>query len=200
MNISSSPITLTLILLNVVLSLYAWNSNKVFQKWMLHPYSFGRKGNHFTLFTSAFIHADSIHLIMNMFALFSFGQYVEIELSAMQYITLYGISILTSALPSLIKHKHDAYYYTLGASGAVSGVAFAFIVLHPLAKLSLVFFPISMPAILFGILYIVLSIYAQRRAMDNLNHDAHIAGALTGAIFTFWVKPESVRFLLDLAL
>lgn len=190
MSLSQTPVTTVLLVTNVLLSIYAWSDKAVFHKWMLHPYSFYRKKNYFTLFTSAFIHADTIHLAMNMFALLSFGQFVELELGIKWYSTLYAISIVTSSIPSLIKHKNHSYYYTLGASGAVSAVVFAFILLHPFAKLAFLLLPIGIPAILFGALYIAFSIYAQRRAMDNLNHDAHIAGALTGVAFVLLLKPQ----------
>ncbi|MDW8346122.1 MAG: rhomboid family intramembrane serine protease [Bacteroidia bacterium] len=181
---------------NILLSMYAWNNRSVFDRWMLHPYSFQRKKTYFTLFTSAFIHADTVHLAMNMFVLFSFGRYVEADLSSLYYGILYLLGIVFSAIPSLIKYKNSQHYYTLGASGAVSAVVFAFIILYPFAKLSLFLLPISIPAILFGVLYIVFSIYAQRRAMDNLNHDAHIAGALTGVGFIILLKPYSITFLM----
>lgn len=192
MNLTNTPVTTLLLLANVALSLYAWNNRTIFQKWMMHPYSFGRKKMYFTLFTSAFIHADTIHLAMNMFALLSFGQFVELEMGAVWYSVLYGISVITSSLPSLIKHKNNPSYYTLGASGAVSAVIFGFILLHPFAKLGLFLLPVSLPAILFGLLYIGFSVYAQRRSMDNLNHDAHIAGALTGIVFILLLKPNTI--------
>jgi len=195
MSSSISPVTLVLLLANVALSIYAWKDRTIFQKWMLHPYSFHRQKTYFTLFTSAFIHADTIHLAMNMFALLSFGQYVELELGKELFIALYAISLLTSSVPSLIKHKNHSHYYTLGASGAVSAVVFAFIILHPFAKLGLFLLPVHLPAILFGALYIGFSIYAQRRSTDNLNHDAHIAGALTGFMFVLITKPHSLQQL-----
>lgn len=195
MNVSITPVTMILLLANVALSIYAWNDKAIFQKWMLHPYSFYRKRTYFTLFTSAFIHADTIHLAMNMFVLLSFGQVIELELGKELYAILYVVSIFTSSVPSIIKHKNNAHYYTLGASGAVSAVVFAFIILHPFAKLSLFLLPISTPAIIFGALYIGFSIYAQRRSMDNLNHDAHIAGALTGIAFILLLKPQVLNQL-----
>lgn len=197
MNLIHTPVTTVLLLANVATSIYAWNEKSIQQKWMLHPYSFYRQKKYFTLLTSAFIHADIAHLAMNMFALLSFGQFVELELGNTLYAILYAISILTSSAPSLIRHKNHAYYYTLGASGAVSAVVFAFILLHPFAKLGLFLLPFSVPAILFGALYIGFSIYAQRRAMDNLNHDAHIAGALTGIILTLLFKPQTLYQLLS---
>lgn len=196
MNLIHTPVTTVLLLANVAISIYAWNEKSIHQKWMLHPYSFYRQKKYFTLLTSAFIHADITHLAMNMFALLSFGQFVELELGNTLYAILYAISILTSSVPSLIRHKNHAYYYTLGASGAISAVVFAFILLHPFAKLGLLLLPFSIPAILFGALYIVFSLYAQRRAMDNLNHDAHIAGALTGIIFVSLAKPQLLNQLL----
>lgn len=197
MSLAHTPVTTLLLLANVILSIYAWNNQSVFQNWMLHPYSFHRKKNYFTLFTSGFIHADTLHLAMNMFALLSFGQFVELELGSTLYMMLYGVSLVTSSIPSLIKHKNHAHYYTLGASGAISAVVFAFIILHPFARLGLIFLPIRMPAILFGALYIGFSIYAQRRSMDNLNHDAHISGALTGLIMIILIKPQTVQALIN---
>jgi membrane associated rhomboid family serine protease len=195
MSLIHTPVTAVLLVANIVLSIYVWNEKTIFQKWMMHPYSFQRKKTYYTLLTSAFIHADTIHLAMNMFALLSFGQFVELELGKGLFAVLYGVSILTSSVPSLIKHRNNPSYYTLGASGAISAVVFAFILLHPFAKLGLFLLPINIPAILFGVLYILFSIYAQRRSMDNLNHDAHIAGALTGVCFILLLKPQALNQL-----
>lgn len=195
----------TLLLISTVLiSLYTFQNQALWNRWMLHPYSLIRQNKWYQIFTSGFIHADYAHLGMNMFSLLVFAQYVERDLGLISFLLLYFFAMVMADIPSVIKHKNDSNYYSLGASGAVSGLVFAFILLHPTAKLSLLFLPIRIPGALFGLLYLGFSIYAERKAKDNVNHLAHIVGGLAGIVFCVLVKPssllnfvESVRYLLS---
>jgi membrane associated rhomboid family serine protease len=144
-----------------------------------------------------------MHLLINMFVLFSFGRVVEVyykELfevkGAFYYILLYVGAIAISVLPSFGKHKDDPGYNAVGASGAVSAVVFASILFEPLAKIYLFFIPIGIPAAIFGVLYLIYSAYMGKRGKDNIGHDAHFGGAIFGIVFTICLKPKIVLYFI----
>jgi len=134
-----------------------------------------------------------------MFVLLSFGRAVEYYYSALFpgkaeyfYILLYVGSIAISALPSFGKHKSDAYYAAVGASGAVSAVVFASILIQPLSPIRFVFIPFDIPAFIFGALYLGYSAYMAKKGTDNIGHDAHFWGAVFGIVFTAALKPALI--------
>jgi membrane associated rhomboid family serine protease len=140
-----------------------------------------------------------MHLIFNMLSLYMIGIYVEAEYASndvfgekgkLFYVLLYVGGLVMSSLYSYEKHKNDSWYNALGASGAVSAVVFAFIILEPTARLSLMFIPIPIPAYLFGLLYLGVEYYMGKRGQSNIGHDAHFWGAVFGVIFTILLKPS----------
>lgn len=155
--------------------------------------------------THALLHADWIHLAMNMYVLWMFGSIVEedfiMEFGMIKgevfFFFLYLSSIIASVIPSFEKHKNDFHYNAVGASGAVSAVVFASILLVPQMSLSLMFIPIPIPAPVFGILYLVYCWYAAKNAKDNIAHDVHYWGSLFGILFTIIVLPSTVPQLID---
>ena len=157
---------------------------------MLHPYSVYRKKNVFALITSGFIHKDWMHLFFNMLSYYFFAFQLEAYIGHWQFAVLYMASLVISDLPSVAKHKNDYWYHSLGASGAVSAVIFSFIMYSPMTKMLLMPLPIPIPAILFGVLYLVYCHYASKHARDNVNHDAHFFGALCGVFITAILHPE----------
>lgn len=155
--------------------------------------------------THALLHADWIHLIMNMYVLYMFGTIVEKVFinefgtvkGELLFFILYFLSIIASVIPSFEKHKHDAYYNAVGASGAVSAIVFSAILLFPRMSLSLMFLPIPIPAPIFGVLYLLYCRYAASHARDNVAHDVHYWGSLFGALFTIIVLPETIPMFID---
>ncbi len=148
------------------------------------------------------MHADFAHLLFNMFTFFSFGAYMERIFAArigyLGYALFYAAGIVISAVPSYLRHRNDANYRSLGASGAVSAVLFAFIVLRPWA--TLLIFAIPVPAILFAVIYLAYTIYMDRRQTDRINHSAHLWGAAYGVLFTIALDPGVLgRFFDQLA-
>lgn len=174
-------------------------------KLMMRPYDITHDKQYYRLVTSGFIHIDWMHLFVNMFVLYSFGRGlliyygVTFEEKALYYfICLYLGGIIFSDLPSLIKHKNNPGFNSLGASGAVSAVLFAYIFFDPLSPVY-VFAMLPLPGILWGVAYMAYSIYMSKRGGDNVNHDAHLFGALFGVLFTFAMKPAlAVRFVQNL--
>jgi len=145
------------------------------------------------------VHADWVHLAVNMFVLFSFGKAVEHYYSLIFglkasyfFILLYAGGILFSSVPSFAKHKDNQFYQAVGASGAVAAVLFAAILINPLSPIRFVFIPVDIPAFIFGALYLGYSAYMAKKGNDNIGHDAHFWGALFGLVFTVLLKPALV--------
>lgn len=192
-------ITFSIIAITSAVSLAALFMNpKLQERGMLRPYRAVREKSWYELFTSGFLHANVLHLFVNMFVLLFFGMELERVLGPIHFVTLYVSGILASAIPTLIKFKDDPRYATLGASGAVGSVLFAFIFLFPTEKLILVLLPIPIPAWLFAILYLIYSIYESKKRRGKVNHEAHITGALWGIIYMIIFVPNSIDHILTI--
>lgn len=191
-------ITLALIVITSLISFYALSNGTFLESWMMNPYKVVQKGQYYRLLTSGFIHADFGHLFFNMFSFYFFGSQIEqifAELFGSQgavYLVLFYLAgIIISDIPTLLKHKNDPGYNSLGASGGVSSVIFGSILFFPTAKLYL-YGIIGLPGFIFGLLYLGYSVYESRRGAGYINHDAHIYGALFGLIFMAAVYPPAV--------
>jgi membrane associated rhomboid family serine protease len=156
---------------------------------MLHPFSVSKGQNVYTLITSGLVHADWMHLFFNMFTFYAFAFTLERLMGSWQFGLLYFLGLVLSDLPTVIKHKDHFNYNSLGASGAISAVLFSYILFNPMSKIYIMFIPIGIPAVVFGILYLIYCAYASRNSRDHINHDAHFFGALTGLIFTIIFVP-----------
>lgn len=190
-------LTIYIIVITSVVSLLALHTHPGLLNWgMLRPYRAIREKNWHELITSGFLHANLAHLFVNMFVLFFFGLELERTLGAVNLLMLYLSGIVASSIPTLIKFRDDPGYATLGASGAVGSVLFAYIFLFPTRELILVLLPIPMPAWVFAILYLAYSIYETKRRRGKINHEAHIAGALWGIIYMILFVPSSVDRIL----
>jgi membrane associated rhomboid family serine protease len=185
-------ITLIIIIITGIISFTAFNNQKIIDDLIFYPPAITRHNQWYRFFTCGFIHADIAHLLFNMFSLYMFGEFVERSFSSpilfaekgkLLYIIMYFLALFVCLIPTFIKHKNDYYYRSLGASGAVSAVVFAGILLDPTAKLGFFFIPPVIPGYIFGPLYLILSTYLEKRSQDNINHSAHIWGALFGIIF-----------------
>jgi membrane associated rhomboid family serine protease len=197
-------VTLALIAVTVVVSWQAFEKPRLLNRLILWPPAVDRQRQYDRLLTHGFIHADWGHLIFNMVTLYSFGPAMERHfagrITAIGYLVFYLSAVVVAILPTYMRHQHDASYRSLGASGAVSAVLFAFILLDPWAGIYLFFIPIAIPAFLFAGLYLAYTIWMDKRGGDNINHSAHLWGALYGVAFTLALNPElAVRFVRRLA-
>ncbi len=176
-------LTYIIIIANIAVSLVALYVNpSILNTFVMIPYRVVRKKTWYEVFTSGFVHAGLGHLLLNMFTLFFFGPVLEMILGPILFLLLYFVGLIASSIPSLIKHKDNPNYATLGASGAIESVLFAFIVAFPFEKIYIMLIPIGIPAILFGLVFIIYSIYAGKQE-GRINHEAHIAGAVWGIVF-----------------
>ncbi len=168
-----------------------------YDKLLFDPYRINHQRQFHRFFSHALVHADWAHLAVNMFVLYSFGSMVEEAFSILFgvgkgiyfYILLYVGGVFLSATPSYGKHKDNAWYTAVGASGAVSAVLFSSIIISPLSGIGFILLPFSIPAFIFGILYLIFSAYMSKKGQDNIGHDAHFWGALFGLAFTIIAKP-----------
>lgn len=192
--------TLLIIIITVAISLACFNNSTLNRKLILNPFVVMQRKEWFRLFTSGFQHADYLHLFINMFVLYSFGQAVEMyyaltfgSAGRFLYILLYLTAIAASNLPSVYKEQHNPAFHSLGASGAVSAVVFTSILFNPYNKIYL-YGLIGLPGILLGLVYLAYSWYAGKQKQDNINHDAHFWGAIYGIAFTICFKPKVLLF------
>lgn len=192
MNIENSyQLTVYLIIaVNVILSLMAFGNIRLFEslKFRIGDIIGGKQ--YYRLITSAFIHGGYFHLFINMYVLYSFSFFLQNFVTIPQYLMIYFGSLIIGNLLPLFIHKNDYNYSAVGASGAVSGVLYASIFFYPLGTLYLYFIPIK--NWIFGILYLVYTLYGMKKNNDNIGHDAHFAGAVMGLLIAMLIKPENI--------
>src|SRR5215831_6393053 len=183
-------ITLVVIIIKTLVSIGGFSNHKIIDDLIFYPPAVSKQGQWWRFFTCGLIHADIGHLVLNMYALYIFGIAVEKafvgifgQYGSYIYLLMYISALIVCLLPTYRKNRENYYYRSLGASGAVSAVVFCFILLDPLQKLGLIFFPIMIPGFIFGALYIIVSSILDRRSADNINHSAHIWGAIYGIAF-----------------
>ena len=191
--------TLILVIVTVLISIAAWRNEALMDRWIMNPYAVAKRGEYYRLVTSGFLHADYGHLLFNMFSFYSFGQALEGVFTALFgnlggviFVAFYIVGIIVSDIPTLLKYRDQSRYNSLGASGGVSSVIFATILLNPFMSLQLMFIPIPIPGFIFGLLYLGYSYYASRQGSSGINHDAHLYGALFGILFMAIAYPPAL--------
>lgn len=195
MDLALSPLSITVFLLTIGISLYTmFYNHRLLDRLLLSPYDVYNDKRWEQLITSGFVHGDIFHLFFNMFSFYLFAFHFEMMLGSMFFGVVYFGSLIVANIPSLMKHKFDPSYHSLGASGAISGLIFSFILFYPTMPMYLMFIPFKIPAIIFGPLYIAYSYFAGRHQMDNINHDAHLWGAIAGIIITLTAYPQVIYY------
>ena len=183
-------ITYVIILITSTISIYCFNKPELKNKLMFSPFRYINDKKRWIILSHGFIHADFFHLFFNMYVLYVFAPSVESyfnitsEIGYIYFISLYILGILFSTIPSLFKHYDNPNYFSLGASGAVSSIVFAYILIFPLRELGLVLLPgIWLPGFIFGSLYLIAEHYLSKKQYSNIAHDAHLSGSIFGIIF-----------------
>ena len=183
-------ITLILVIITVIVSLTGFSNQKVIDDLIFYPPAVSRHNQWYRFFSCGLIHADYGHLIFNMLALYLFGKGVEngfVDLIGPSgryvYLFMYVSALLISLLPTYFRNKDNYHYKSLGASGAVSAVIFAGLMLAPETEVYIFFIPIPIPGFIFAPLYLLISAVLDRKGGSNINHSAHIWGAIYGLAF-----------------
>lgn len=192
-------ITLLIIIFTTLISYQGFSRYEIIDRLKHSPYREAGAKEYYRLLTSGFIHADWTHLLVNMFVLYSFGEvierYIMDEFGKMQgriiFLLLYLMNIILANLLTAFKHAHHPGFSSIGASGAVSGIIFIFILLHPWSILYL-FFIIPVPAIIAGVAYLIYSSWAANKEHGRLDHAAHFAGAVAGMLMIILLKREII--------
>lgn len=178
---------LGIIVANILFSLKGFNDESFFRKYQFHVGSI-RAGEQIRMITSAFLHADFFHLAFNMIALYSFAPVVTDNLGNMTFLLIYFGSLIFGSLLTMVFHGNEYSYRAVGASGAVTGIIYSAILLYPNMIIG-IFGIIPLPAYIFGIGYLLYSIYGMKTKNDNIGHTAHFGGAIGGYAITLLKEP-----------
>lgn len=192
-------ITLIIIAITAIVSFSGFSNPQLIDKLILWPPAISRQKEYYRLVSYGIVHADMQHLLFNMLTLFFFGRAMEPVYSALLgpfgFALFYIGGLIISILPTYLRNRDNSRYRSLGASGAVSAVLFAFILLQPWAKILV--FVVPMPAILYAILYVVYTFYMERQGTGNINHSAHLWGAAYGVLVTIVLYPPTIDMFLN---
>lgn len=187
-------ITLLLIAANAIFSWRGFQDRALFEKYLFRSGSISRDKEYIRLISSGFLHVDYIHLALNMYVFWSFSAALQSFFTDYGILNVYMGSLITGNLLALYIHRNHDEYRAVGASGAVSGIVYASILLLPQNNLTFVFFPfVSFPAWLFGVGYIVYTILGIRNQKGNIGHEAHLGGAIGGLLIALLYYPVLLK-------
>lgn len=186
-------ITYLIIGITVFVSWQAWENYKLFERLKFQMSAILDAKQYDRIFTSAFVHADWMHLFFNMFVLYTFMPVILSVFTAQMSVFIYIISILAGSLFTIFFHRKEKWYSAVGASGGVSGIVFSAIMLYPDMPLRIVFFPFfSFPGWAFGLVYLGYSLFGMKNNVGNLGHAVHLGGSVAGLLSTIFLLPASI--------
>ncbi|GAA0880318.1 rhomboid family intramembrane serine protease [Algoriphagus jejuensis] len=199
-------LTLTTLIIGItaITSILAFNRHEMMDRWMFMPYQIKKRGQWDRFILSGFIHKDYIHLLFNMFTFYFFGGVVEMFLryrfgtvvGGILFVAFYLLGIIISDIPTYKKYQGDGHYRALGASGGTAATVFASIIIMPLADICL-FGIVCLPGFVLGVLFLIYSYVKGKRGEDNINHDAHLYGAIFGIVFILILSPSSATLFVE---
>jgi len=192
--------TLIIIAITCVVSFVAFGNPKVMDELIFWPPAVTRKHDYSRFIGYGLVHANGSHLLFNMLTLYFFGRTMEgvinAQLGAYGFAFFYVLGLIVSILPTYFQHRNDENYRSLGASGAVSAVLFAYILFQPWSLIYF-YFAIPIPAIVYAVLYVGYTIWSNHRGGGRINHSAHLWGAAYGVAFVLVMKPEVLGLFAD---
>ncbi|WP_440121138.1 rhomboid family intramembrane serine protease [Tenacibaculum sp. Ill] len=186
-----SQIIIILIVANVLVSLKGFSDAAFFDRYKFQVQKI-LGGEKIRMLTSGFLHVDWLHLGFNMYALYLFGKVVDSSFGTLNFVLIYFASLIAGSMYSLYQHKRIPYYSAVGASGAVSGVIFSSIMLYPSMELIMLPIPVPIPGYVFGVGYLLYSIYGMKNQVGNIGHSAHLGGAIGGYLITLVLRPSVI--------
>ncbi|MDT0649795.1 rhomboid family intramembrane serine protease [Autumnicola edwardsiae] len=183
-----SLVTIIVIAANVIISFKGFNDNAFFEKYKFNVGDI-KRGANYQILTSGFLHVNTTHLFVNMLTLYFFANVVIYGLGTTGFVIIYLASLILGNLLSYFFHQNELHYRAVGASGAVMGILYSAILLRPDMMLGL-FFVIPIPAYIFGIGYLLYTIWGMKKQIGNIGHDAHFGGAAGGYLLTLVLAPQ----------
>lgn len=197
-------ITIFIAVLTFLVSYKCFQDQGLLHKLKHYPYAESKNGELYRFITSGLVHGDWAHLIINMYVFYEFGSVIEQLFISIHgplfgriwYIFLYLGTLIIADIPTYLKNKDNPNYASIGASGAVSGILFAYILFDPWAMLAL-FFVIPIPAIVFAVLYLIYSSWANKSQKGRIDHSAHYYGALSGLLITILFYPKVIQIFIS---
>lgn len=186
-------LTLIIVIITCIISISGFSRQQVIDDLIFYPPAITRRGQYYRFISHGFIHADAIHLAFNMLAFYSFGEGLETvfgfdcvfgRMGKVYFLLLYFSALIVASLPDHIKYRDSYHFKSLGASGAVSAIVFSMILFFPQSPIGLIFLPIKIPGYIFGLIYLGITVYLDRRGGSHINHSAHFWGAAYGIVFT----------------
>lgn len=187
------PVTVILIASVAVVSLLGWLFRPLRDALLLNPFRVRHSGHVHRLLTAGWVHGDASHLLVNMLSLYFFAAPALLVLGATRFLALYISAVVVAFVPTTLRHMGNPGYNSLGASGATTAVMFSAVLLDPKMKLLIMFAPVPVPAALYAVVYLAYSAWQSRRSRQEVNHDAHFAGAVYGVLFTYVFEPARVE-------
>jgi len=194
----SLPVLL-LIISNVFVSSKGFSDLQFFDRYKFSVLKL-QKNEYLRLLTSGFLHVNTAHLIFNMFALYIFGNVVIHITGVLLFLLIYFASLLAGNYFTYFNHKNEPNYTAVGASGAVSGIVYSSILIFPQMKLALLFLPLPIPGYIFGILYLLYTLFGMKSRRGNIGHTSHFGGAVAGFVFTLFIYPSLINTQMNLIL
>ena len=189
---SLPPLILVILIVNVLFSLKGFKDTFFFNRFKFSIVGV-KGGQSYRIVSSAFLHVDMAHLGFNMFALYLFGGQALAGLGFLNFLILYFSCLITGNLFALYFHRDNHYYSAVGASGAIMGILYATILMYPEMKLALFIFPVPLPGYVFGIGYLVYTLFGMKKQQDNIGHTAHFGGAIGGILTTLILAPSVIE-------
>lgn len=178
--------------LNIIMSYYGFKNPSFFKKYLFSPDAIIHKKEYIRIVSSGFLHVDWMHLLFNMMSLYFFHEAILSIFGVVGFLIIYFASLIGGNLLSLLVNKNNKHYTAVGASGAVSGIIFAFIAIVPNAGLRLMLLPIDFPAWVYGIAFVGISMFGMAKQRDNIGHDAHLGGAIIGMLIAIVLIPAAL--------
>lgn len=198
MDFVNAPSATVIFFATIGISLYTlYKNNNLLYAWILSPRKVYYEKQYHLMITSGFLHADIMHLMFNMFTFFFFAFSLEAAIGTLNFLIIYFGCMILSVISTVIRKKDDYGYSSLGASGAISGVVFASVMVSPNSTMMILPIPIPMPAYIFAVLYLVWSYFAAKKANDMINHEAHFWGALAGVILMLILVPGILQHFIN---
>ncbi len=200
-DLATAPITLTIVIATVAVTIVAFRNRAVFGALMMDVNAvLGERGEWWRLATSALVHADYPHLLMNMLSLFFFGSWFEHVVTSWRFGLTYLLGVLVGSFVALIVHRNDAHYLAVGASAGVCAIVGAATVVFPDLPMMVFPIPFAMPAWIVGCAFVLFSVVGTRRGMDNIGHEAHLGGTFAGmGLIAAFYPALAIAHMLEIA-